>query len=169
MIGPPIANQRAEYAAARPRRMVKLPSRRLPFFKDVVAPPRTIRHNVGAATWGVPEVSGLFASIAPESAQEFLAVLIGFAVAGLISTGYQVLTERPASFRLLEQGPRPATFAAIPFLVFAAPFIIMRNTVRGRRIERRRMEFVMIATVIAGLWSMMSGTVVMMAFDAIVQ
>jgi hypothetical protein len=117
----------------------------------------------------VPEVSGLFASIAPESAQDFLALLIGFAVAGLISTGYQLLTERPASFRLLEQGPRPATFAAIPFLVFAAPFIIMRNTVRGRRIERRRFEFVMIATVIAGLWSLMSGTVVMMAFDAIVQ
>ena len=124
---------------------------------------------MGRRAVGVPEVSGLFASISPESAEDFLAVLIGFAVAGLISTGYQLLTERPASFRLLEHGPRPATFAAIPFLVFAAPFIIMRNTVRGRRIERRRMEFVMIATVIAGLWSMMSGTVVMMAFDAIVQ
>ena len=114
-------------------------------------------------------MSGLFASIPPESAQDFLALLIGFAVAGLISTGYQFVTERPASFRLLEQGPHPATFAAIPFLVFAAPFIIMRNTVRGRRIERRRFEFVMMATVIAGLWSLMSGTVVMMAFDAIVQ
>ncbi len=134
-----------------------------------MAPPEAIRHKVRAATCGVPEVSGLFASIAPESAQEFLALLIGFAVAGLISTGYQFLTERPASFRLLEQGPRPATFAAIPFLVFAAPFIIMRNTVRGRRIERRRFEFVMIATVIAGLWSLMSGTVLMMALDAIVQ
>ena len=106
-------------------------------------------------------------SISPESAQSFLALAIGFAVAGLISTGYQLLTERPASFRLLEQGPHPATFAAIPFLVFAAPFIIMRNTLRGRRIERRRFEFVMIATVIAGLWSLMSGTVVVMAFEHI--
>jgi len=34
----------------------------------------------------------------------------------------------------------------------------MRNTVRGRRIERRRFEFVMLATVLAGFWSMMSGT-----------
>ncbi|MDB5519305.1 MAG: hypothetical protein JWQ17_6063, partial [Tardiphaga sp.] len=42
------------------------------------------------------------------------------------------------------------TFAAVPFLVFAAPFIIMRNTLRGRRIERRRFEFVMMATVLAG-------------------
>ena len=108
-------------------------------------------------------------SISPESAQEFLALLIGFAVAGLISTGYQLVTERPASFRLLEQGPNPTTFAAIPFLVFAAPFIIMRNTIRGRRIERRRFEFVMVATVVAGVWSLMSGTVVVMAFQAIRQ
>ena len=108
-------------------------------------------------------------SISPESVQSFLALLIGFAIAGLISTGYQLVTERPASFRLLEQGPHPSTFAAIPFLVFAAPFIIMRNTIRGRRIERRRFEFVMVATVVAGLWSLMSGTVVEMAIDAIRQ
>ena len=106
-------------------------------------------------------------SISPQSAEQFLALAIGFAVAGLISTGYQLVTERPASFRLLEQGPHPATFAAIPFLVFAAPFIIMRNTIRGRRIERRRFEFVMIATVIAGLWSLMSGTVVAMTLQAV--
>jgi hypothetical protein len=112
----------------------------------------------------VPNVSW---SISPESAESFLALAIGFAVAGLISTGYQLVTERPASFRLLEQGPYPSTFAAIPFLVFAAPFIIMRNTIRGRRIERRRFEFVMVATVIAGIWSLMSGTVVVMAVEQI--
>lgn len=109
----------------------------------------------------------LFESISPEQAESFLALLIGFAVAGLISTGYQLVTQRPASFRLLEQGPHPSTFAAIPFLVFAAPFIIMRNTIRGRRIERRRFEFVMVATVIAGIWSLMSGTVVVLAFEQI--
>ena len=106
-------------------------------------------------------------SVSPESAQSFLALLIGFAVAGLISSGYQLVTERPASFRLLEQGPNPATFAAIPFLVFAAPFIIMRNTVRGRRIEGRRFEFVMLATVLAGIWSMMSGTAVVMVLRSL--
>ena len=108
-------------------------------------------------------------SISPHSAESFLALAIGFAVAGLISTGYQLVTERPASFRLLEQGPHPSTFAAIPFLVFAAPFIIMRNTIRGRRIERRRFEFVMIATVIASVWSLMSGTVLVMAVEQIVR
>jgi hypothetical protein len=43
----------------------------------------------------------------------------------------------------------------------------MRNTLRGRRIERRRFEFVMIATLIAGLWSLMSGTVVVIAVESV--
>jgi len=97
----------------------------------------------------------------------FIALAFGFAIAGLISTGYQLATNQPASFRLLNQGPAPATFAAVPFLVFAAPFIIMRNTIHGRRVEQRRFEFVMIATIIAGIWSLMSGTVVVMALDAL--
>ena len=101
--------------------------------------------------------------------ETFLTLAIGFAVAGLIASTYQLVTSRPASFRLLQRGPRPATFAAVPLLVFAAPFIIMRNTIRGRRIENRRFEFVMIATVIAGIWSLMSGTVVVMAFEQIAQ
>ena len=52
-------------------------------------------------------------------------------------------------------------------------FIILSGraavTIRGRRIERRRFEFVMVATVIAGIWSLMSGTVVEMVVDAIRQ
>ena len=39
----------------------------------------------------------------------------------------------------------------------------MRNVIRGRRIERRRFEFVMMATILAGFWSLMSGTVVVTA------
>jgi hypothetical protein len=34
-------------------------------------------------------------------------------------------------------------FVAIPLLMLSAPFIIMRNTVRGSHIERRRFKFVM--------------------------
>jgi hypothetical protein len=107
--------------------------------------------------------------VSPQSVQQFLALAIGFAFAGAVSTGYQLIARRPVSFSLLEQGPHPATFAAVPMLVFAAPFIIMRNTIRGRRIERRRFEFVMVATVIAGIWSIFSGTVVVMALERISQ
>jgi len=105
--------------------------------------------------------------MSPESIQSFLAVALGFAVAGLISTGYQLLTHRPPSFRLLDGGARPETFAAVPFLAFAAPFIIMRNTLRARSIERRRIEFVMLATITASFWSMMSGTILVMGLEAV--
>jgi predicted phage tail protein len=107
--------------------------------------------------------------ISPQSMQQFLALAIGFAVAGAISTGYQLVTQRPVSFSLLEHGAHASTFAAVPMLVFAAPFIIMRNTIRGRRIEGRRFEFVMIATVIAGVWSIFSGTVVVMMLERVSQ
>ena len=100
--------------------------------------------------------------MSPDTIESFLSLALGFAVAGLISAAYQAITARPASFRLLNASARPAAIAAVPFLVFAAPFIIMRNTVRGHRIEGRRFEFVMIATVLAGVWSLMSGTAVVM-------
>jgi hypothetical protein len=50
---------------------------------------------------------------------------------------------------------------------FAAPFIIMRNTLRARRLDGRRFESVMIATVAAGVWSLMTGTVAVMAVAAL--
>jgi len=104
--------------------------------------------------------------MSPESVQSFIVLLVGFAVAGSLATGYQLVTERPLSFRLLNEGARLVTLLAIPVLTFAAPFVIMRNVIRGRRVERRRFEVVMLATVLAGFWSMMSGTVVVTAFTA---
>jgi hypothetical protein len=107
--------------------------------------------------------------MSPESIQSFIALFIGFAVAGMLATGYQAVTERPLSFRLLNGGARLVTLLAVPVLTFAAPFIIMRNTIRGRRIETRRFEFVMMATILSGFWSLMSGTVVVVAFRAFSQ
>lgn len=104
--------------------------------------------------------------MSPEAFNSFFAILIGFALAGALASGYQALVRRPAGFGLLTQGVAPKAFAAVPFLVFAAPFIIMRNTLRGRRVEDRRVEFVMMATIIAGLWSMMCGTFVLMILEA---
>jgi hypothetical protein len=106
-------------------------------------------------------------AISPETIDSFFALAIGFAVAGLCASGYRLFSRHVPSFRLLEVGPVPARFAAIPLLMFSAPYIIMRNTIRGRRIEGRRAEIVMVATVIAGLWSLMCGTVVVLALQAL--
>jgi hypothetical protein len=104
-------------------------------------------------------------AFSPQAIESFFALTIGFSIAGLCATGYRLFAEHFPSFRLLEVGPAVARFASIPLLMFSAPFIIMRNTLRGRRIEGRGAQFVMIATVIAGLWSLMSGTVVVMALE----
>jgi len=104
----------------------------------------------------------------PDIVNSLFAVAIGFSVAGLCASGYRLYGLHFPSFRLLEVGPMAGRFAAVPLLIFSAPFLIMRNTLRGRQIERRPAEFVMIATVIAGLWSLMCGTVVVMALQALI-
>ena len=101
-----------------------------------------------------------------DALNSLFSLCIGFALAGALSSGYQALVRRPAGFALLQEGVAPRTFAAVPFLVFAAPFVIMRNTLLGQRLERRRFEFVMLATVLAGFWSMMSGTFFLMTLRA---
>lgn len=100
------------------------------------------------------------------SAQSLVALAVGFAFAGALSNGYQLVTEKQASFRLLESAERNEALAAVPFLIFAAPYVIMRNTIRGRRIEGgSNFGFVAMATLVAGFWALMSGTVVVMLLE----
>ena len=101
-----------------------------------------------------------------DTLSSFLMLALGFALAGALTSAFQVWVERPAGFGLLQQEELSKSLAAVPFLVFAAPFIIMRNTLRGRRFERRRFEFVMMATIVSGFWSLMSGTFFVMALRA---
>src|ERR1700744_819440 len=102
----------------------------------------------------------------PDALNSFFFLCIGFALAGALASGYQALAERPAGLGLLQEGVTPRRFAAVPFLVFAAPFMILRNTLHGIQIERRRVEFVMMANIIAVFWSLMSGTFFLMTLRA---
>ncbi|CUU42053.1 hypothetical protein BVIRIDIS_10550 [Blastochloris viridis] len=83
----------------------------------------------------------------------------------MLATGYQALAARPASFHALLTGGATA-YAHVPFLVFAAPFIIVRNTVRRERFENNNPIGVAVATMIAGFWSLMSGTAVIVLLRA---
>jgi hypothetical protein len=98
--------------------------------------------------------------IDPSTWETFQSLALGFAFAGLLASAFELCTERRASFGLLHGGGLGAV-ACVPLVVFSAPFIILRNTVRGRRFERRRVGFVMAATIVACLWSLMSGRVVL--------
>ena len=102
-----------------------------------------------------------------ESLQNLLSLALGFAVAGLFSSAYQLATSRLPTFGLLSTGPSPSAFAAVPLLMVAAPFLIMRNIILASRQEGRRFEFVFLATLIAGFWSLMSGMVMVMTLQVV--
>src|SRR5215813_2823030 len=103
-----------------------------------------------------------------ESSQMLFALALGFAVAGLCSSGYRVFTSRLPSFNQLSTGPGAEALAAVPLLVVSAPFLIMRNTILGRQQEGRRFQFVFLATLIAGFWSLTSGLVLVTTLQVLV-
>lgn len=98
--------------------------------------------------------------------QSLVLVALGYAFAGALATGYQLVTAKPAQFELLTRGPRTDVVLTLPFLVFAAPFIIMRNTLRACQLEGRGFVPALTATVLASFWSLASGHVVVMALRA---
>ena len=81
----------------------------------------------------------------------------------LLATGYQLVTARPAELQHLRRRDRRRRRSPrVPFLVFAAPFIIMRDTApRPPARGPQNFSSPLVATVIAGCWSLMSGQVVM--------
>jgi hypothetical protein len=106
------------------------------------------------------------AAASSDSIASLFALAMGFAVAGLCASGYRLYGDHFPSLRLLQMGPMAARFAAVPLLIFSAPFLIMRNMLRAG-LERPRVELIMFASAIAILWSLMSGTVIVTALQAL--
>lgn len=105
--------------------------------------------------------------MSPEALQNLLSLALGFAVAGLFASGYRLATSRLPSFGMLSAGPSPQTFAAVPLLMFAAPFLIMRNTLLGQQ-GARRFQAVFFTTLLAGFWSLMSGMVLVQIYGLLI-
>lgn len=99
-------------------------------------------------------------ALTQSSMDAFAAIAIGFAFAGLLASGFQLVVRRELGFSSLQSGDIGAV-ATVPFLVFSAPVVILRNTIRGRRIYGRPIPYVMLATVIACFWSLMCGRLVL--------
>ncbi len=99
-------------------------------------------------------------TIEPAAVEALQSLVLGFAFAGLLASAFELFTTRRADFKLLQAGGLAAV-ASVPVVIFSAPFLILRNTVRGRQIEGRPFMFVMLASMIAGIWSMASGRVVL--------
>ncbi len=84
----------------------------------------------------------------------------GFVAAGILSSFYQLVTDKPVRFAV-ELGTLWHGFVDILVCAFAGPFIIMRNAIRGRVIEHRPVGWLVASTAIAVGWSLCSGIVVM--------
>jgi hypothetical protein len=105
----------------------------------------------------------------PDNIESFLSLAIGFAVAGVLTSAYQALASRPLGFSVMVQREKRTALMSVPLLVFAAPFIIMRYSLRTARTEPGHAAFVALATALAGFWSLMSGTVVAAGWVGLVQ
>jgi hypothetical protein len=105
-------------------------------------------------------------TIDPAALELLKALVMGFAFAGLLASAFELFTTRRADFRLLRAGGLVAV-ASVPVVVFSAPFLILRNTVRGRRIEGRPLVFVIIAGLIASVWSILCGRLVLDLLQAL--
>ena len=99
-------------------------------------------------------------SLAPDGLDSLRAILLGFAFAGLVGSSFELAFGRPVSFKLLQTGDA-AALASVPLLIVCAPFVIVRNSVRGRLVEGRPFAAVLAGTVVAGLWSLMCGRLVL--------
>jgi hypothetical protein len=99
-------------------------------------------------------------TIQPAFVEALQSLFLGFAFAGLLASAFELFTERRADFTLLQTGGL-AAIASVPVVVFSAPFLILRNTVRGRQNDGRPVSFLMLAGMTAGIWSLVSGRVVL--------
>lgn len=87
-------------------------------------------------------------------------ICTGFVLAGLLGSFYQLVTSQPARFQF--DGPTmPITALTLVTICVGGPFIIMRNAIRGRRIEQRPLGWLAASAFIAAVWSFCSGLMFM--------
>lgn len=99
-------------------------------------------------------------TIEPSAVEALQSLFIGFAFAGLLASAFELFTEQRADFRLLQAGGLTAV-ASVPVVIFSAPFLILRSMLHGRQSDGRPFSFLMLAGLTAGLWSLVSGRVVL--------
>jgi hypothetical protein len=85
---------------------------------------------------------------------------VGFVCAGILASLYQITAQRPAGFRVTINS-WPGVFFSVVICTFAGPFIIMRNALRGRRLENRPIGWLFGSSAIASVWSACSGVLLL--------
>jgi len=87
-------------------------------------------------------------------------IITGFVCSAVLGSFWQLFKAEPVGFSVTYTS-WVAGFAGVIFCVFAGPFIIVRNSIRGRKIEGRPLGWVVAASGIASLWSFCTGLVIL--------
>lgn len=85
---------------------------------------------------------------------------VGFVAAGLLASFVQMVSGQPMRFGI-EPNSLMASIGGVLLRVLAGPAILMRNAWRGMRLESRPKIWFGISMVVAAVWSLFSGAVLL--------
>lgn len=85
---------------------------------------------------------------------------VGFVTAGIIASFVQLVSGKPARFELAPD-TLLASIGGVMLGLTAGPAILMRNAWRGMWIEARPPFWFLLSLMVAGVWSMFSGAIVL--------
>jgi len=83
-------------------------------------------------------------------------IATGFVAAGLTSSFYRLITNKPPSFQLTSE-PMLWQLVGVFALMFAGPTVILRNALRAQVFENRPPVWMLLSGCIAVMWSFLSG------------
>lgn len=86
---------------------------------------------------------------------------LGFVVAGITASAASVVTGEPLKFEMAPNESKLMLFIGTCCRIIAGPFMILRNTFFSILVAGREPYWVMIAIVIASLWSFCQGVILL--------
>lgn len=86
----------------------------------------------------------------------FFAIATGFVAAGLSSSIYRLVRNKPPSFQLDTESTL-GQIVGVCTLIFAGPTVILRNALRAQVFENRPPFWMLLSGCIATMWSFLSG------------
>ncbi|MDF1846734.1 MAG: hypothetical protein P1U69_06010 [Parvibaculaceae bacterium] len=90
----------------------------------------------------------------------FWTFVTGVVTAGLVSSLYRLVTNKPPSFQMWQE-TTVGIIGGVLTLVLAGPSVIMRNALRAQVIENRPPGWLVVSSLMAGLWSFLVGIFVL--------
>ena len=90
----------------------------------------------------------------------FWTLITGVVTAGLVSSLYRLVTNKPPSFQMWQE-TTVGIIGGVLTLMLAGPSVIMRNALRAQVIENRPPGWLVVSSLMAGLWSFLVGIFVL--------